>query len=251
MKIKEFEKNGELTAKEQGCQKSISLDMLAHNINNVFNNVRVSTQLCKIFLDDSSQVSKVHEQLDIIGGQIARGIKLISNALNLSQFNKLNPAIKQIDIIKPLQLAIKFVEKNFHDRKMNIILNPFDNQIKVNANELILEVFENLLVNAVLHNLNHSVNVTIQITQIMKKDQDYIKLQFIDNGIGITDDRKEWIFNNSFLKHKHGKGMGFGLSLVKEIIDSYGGFIWVENRIKGDYSKGSNFVILIPIGSDE
>jgi len=85
----------------------------------------------------------------------------------------------------------------------------------------------------------------------MKKNQDYIKFQFLDNGIGITDDRKEWIFNNSFLKGKHGKGMGFGLSLVKEIIDSYGGFIWVENRIKGDYSKGSNFVILIPVGSDE
>jgi len=251
LKIKEFEKNGELTAKEQGSQKSISLDMLAHDINNVFNNVRVSTQLCKIFLDDSSQVSKVHEQLDLIGGQIARGIKLMSNALNLSQFNKVNPPIKQINIIKPLQLAIKFVEKNFHDRKMNIILNPFDIQIKVEANELILEVFENLLVNTVLHNLNHSVNVIIQITQIMKKNQDYIKIQFLDNGIGITDDRKEWIFNNSFLKGKHGKGMGFGLSLVKEIIDSYGGFIWVENRIKGDYSKGSNFVILIPVGSDE
>jgi signal transduction histidine kinase len=41
------------------------------------------------------------------------------------------------------------------------------------------------------------------------------------------------------------KGMGFGLSLIKKIIDSYYGEIWVEDRIKGDYTQGSNFVFLI------
>jgi len=40
--------------------------------------------------------------------------------------------------------------------------------------------------------------------------------------------------------------MGLGLSLVKKIMDSYFGYIWVENRVQEDYSKGSNFVILIP-----
>ena len=37
-----------------------------------------------------------------------------------------------------------------------------------------------------------------------------------------------------------------GLSLVKRIIESYEGEIWVEDRIIGDHSKGSNFIILIP-----
>jgi signal transduction histidine kinase len=40
--------------------------------------------------------------------------------------------------------------------------------------------------------------------------------------------------------------MGLGLSLVKKIIDSYKGQIWVEDKIKGDFTKGSNFIILIP-----
>ena len=33
---------------------------------------------------------------------------------------------------------------------------------------------------------------------------------------------------------------------VKKIIDSYEGKIWVEDRVKGDYRKGCNFIILIP-----
>jgi signal transduction histidine kinase len=251
LNVKDLEKKRELKVKDQGIQNPKSFHFLAHDINNIFNNVRSSTELCKIFLDDSSQLSKVHEQLNLIAGQIARGIKLISNARNLSQFNKLNILIKQIDIIKPLQRAINFVQKNFRDKKLNIKVNPFNDKICVEANELLVEVFENLLINAVLHNLNDSVDITIQITQTLKENRSQIKIEFIDNGIGITDDRKEWFFNSSFIKDTHGKGMGFGLSLVKKIIDSYGGFIWVENRINGDYSKGSKFVILIPVGSDK
>jgi signal transduction histidine kinase len=40
--------------------------------------------------------------------------------------------------------------------------------------------------------------------------------------------------------------MGIGLSLVAKLIDLWGGKIWIEDRIDGDYSKGTNFVFLIP-----
>jgi signal transduction histidine kinase len=33
---------------------------------------------------------------------------------------------------------------------------------------------------------------------------------------------------------------------VKNIIEKYNGKIWVEDKIQGDYIKGSNFVMLIP-----
>ncbi len=62
----------------------------------------------------------------------------------------------------------------------------------------------------------------------------------------MEDDRKKKIFKRGSFKTKNVLGMGLGLSLVKEIIKKYGGKIWVEDRIKGNYSKGSNFVILIP-----
>ena len=39
--------------------------------------------------------------------------------------------------------------------------------------------------------------------------------------------------------------LGLGLSLVKKIIETYNGQIWVENRIEGDHPKGRNFVILL------
>ncbi|MHA1758686.1 MAG: hypothetical protein ACTSVV_18115 [Promethearchaeota archaeon] len=37
-----------------------------------------------------------------------------------------------------------------------------------------------------------------------------------------------------------------GLSLVKNIVELYNGMIWVEDRVKGDFTKGSKFVLLFP-----
>ena len=38
--------------------------------------------------------------------------------------------------------------------------------------------------------------------------------------------------------------MGLGLSLVKKIVEKYNGYISLENKIEGDYTKGSKFIIL-------
>jgi len=73
-----------------------------------------------------------------------------------------------------------------------------------------------------------------------------LKIEFKDNGIGVTDPAKEIIFKGGYKRDKKFRGMGLGLSLVKKILESYNGEIWVEDRVPGDYTKGSNFVILIP-----
>jgi len=48
------------------------------------------------------------------------------------------------------------------------------------------------------------------------------------------------------LEEKQSKGMGIGLTLVKKAIENYNGQIWVEDKIAGDYTEGSNFIIMIP-----
>lgn len=71
-------------------------------------------------------------------------------------------------------------------------------------------------------------------------------MEFSDNGIGVPENRKEIIFKRGNRELKGSKGMGIGLSLVKKIIKGYNGKIWVGDKVKGDYSQGSNFILLIP-----
>lgn len=114
------------------------------------------------------------------------------------------------------------------------------------ANEFLLDVFENILHNAIKYNKNETIEIQINIFREEINKKKLIKLEFIDNGIGIFDENKESIFQKGYKRDKKVRGMGIGLSLVKKIIKSYNGKIWVENRIKDDYEQGSNFVILIP-----
>ena len=57
---------------------------------------------------------------------------------------------------------------------------------------------------------------------------------------------KERIFKGIADRKEKVHGMGLGLLLVKKVLENYNGEIWVEDKVKGDSSKGSNFIMLIP-----
>ena len=60
------------------------------------------------------------------------------------------------------------------------------------------------------------------------------------------ENKKKNNFITSNKEQKGSKGMGIGLSLVKKILTIFKGRIWVEDKIKDDYTKGSNFIVLLP-----
>ncbi|MHA1726539.1 MAG: sensor histidine kinase, partial [Promethearchaeota archaeon] len=135
----------------------------------------------------------------------------------------------------------------YNERIINIEVNPFDDKIYVMANALIEEVFENILDNAVKHNENLIVEVKIIISrEVNTKQKKYIKIQIKDNGIGIENSRKKVIFSRKYSDDKKIDGRGLGLSLAKYIIEKIKGKVWVEDNVAGDFSKGSNFILLIP-----
>jgi len=69
-------------------------------------------------------------------------------------------------------------------------------------------------------------------------------VQFLDNGVGIPEARKTVLLEPNKEKFPI-QGMRVGLSIVKAIIDSYTAKIWIEDRVLGDSSKGSNFILLL------
>ncbi|MFW9894733.1 MAG: sensor histidine kinase, partial [Candidatus Thorarchaeota archaeon] len=151
----------------------------------------------------------------------------------------------KIEAIRILNKAIEYLKSSFQARKIQIQIKSKLKKIYVWANNFLLDVFENLLINAVRHNSRPEIEITVDISKEESKGESYCKMEFKDNGIGISDYRKKIIFEKGTRKSQKSKGMGLGLSLVKKIISSYHGKIWVEDKIKGDYKQGSNFIILL------
>ena len=113
------------------------------------------------------------------------------------------------------------------------------------AGDLLIDVFENVLINTIIHNKSDISKIWIELSFIKYNNEKYVKIEIKDNAVGITNERKTEIFKRTHKKVKGIGGMGIGLSLVKMIITGYAGKIWVEDRIEGDYTKGSNFIILL------
>ena len=165
---------------------------------------------------------------------------------NFQNLKSIKKNLKKIEVIESLKKTIELVKKYYQERNINIQINKHFNEFYIVGNELLEDIFENLLINAIRHNENKNIEILIKISNEYKNKKNYLKMEFLDNGIGIEDGRKIYIFKRINSEDRSVHGMGIGLSLVKQIIKIYKGEIWVEDRVKGDYSRGSNFILLIP-----
>ncbi|MFX0081196.1 MAG: PAS domain S-box protein [Candidatus Hodarchaeota archaeon] len=244
--IEEKTKESEKKYRKAFDRAELYKNLFYHDINNILSNIKLSIDISEKYLAEFNKEKEIKDLYELIKQQFERGTKLISNIRKLSNLENLEKSLKSFEVIKTLEEAIKYVQNSIVSEDINIRIKSSEKKIMIQANEFLIDIFDNLLINAINYNDNPKKEILIKISKVSKENVNYVKFEFIDNGIGISDNRKEVIFQEGFSKEKGSKGMGFGLTLVKKIIRSYRGEIWIEDSVKGDYSQGSNFVFLIP-----
>ncbi|MCK4280632.1 MAG: PAS domain-containing sensor histidine kinase [Candidatus Lokiarchaeota archaeon] len=247
-RLKAEEKIKESEAKYRDAYNLVSFykDVFTHDMNNILQNILTSVELLSLFLDNPEKSEENKEILQILKSQVKRSANLILNVRKLTKLEETQIGTQSTEAISVLKKTVEFIKKNVQDREILIETDSNFEKVFIQANELLVDIFENILLNAVKYNDNPKVEILVIISKMQKKGIKYLKIEFKDNGIGITDPAKEIIFKGGYKRDKKLKGMGLGLSLVKKILASYNGEIWVEDRVPGDYSKGSNFVVIIP-----
>ncbi len=111
------------------------------------------------------------------------------------------------------------------------------------GNQYLKDVFYSLLHNAMKFDERKKVEVDIEAEPIMHTP--FLKIQIKDHGRGVPDEHKQDIFARIIDRRESILGLGLGLTLVKKILESYGGQISIEDRVEGDYTKGANFIVLL------
>lgn len=104
----------------------------------------------------------------------------------------------------------------------------------------LLEVFENLLGNAVKFSISRP-DPRIEVTV---RDGPDAVIVVSDNGIGIDPRFKERVFDLFERLDRKVEGTGVGLTIVKRIVEFHGGRIWVEST--GVPGEGSRFCLTLP-----
>jgi signal transduction histidine kinase len=99
--------------------------------------------------------------------------------------------------------------------------------------------------NAIKHSTG-PINIDIKVWNTYN-GQAFCNISIEDNGPGIPPEQKNMMFTRFQPGATKAHGKGLGLYLVKALVEDFHGNIWVEDRIPGDYSKGSKFVIRLPV----
>ena len=223
-------------------------DLFAYDLNRILRNINKSIELLNSYLKNPKLIRHRDEVLWMIKDQALRGLNLIlyvQKILDMDDSDIISMGTMEINSV--VNEAVSNISNSFVEKLLEINVETIGNGLFVKSNELLLNVFESILINAAEHNDKPFVSIQIKISKEKKDNEQYYKLEFFDNGMGIPDDMKEDIFLKGYKQDESFSGMGLGLYLVKRIVKSFKGQIWVEDRIKGEYNKGSKFILLMPM----
>jgi signal transduction histidine kinase len=189
------------------------------------------------------------ELLESFKQDCTRLTKLVRELLQLSKLEsgKLVHKEEQVDLQKLIESTVKPMQVQFLDKGIELIYSIDGNLPPLFGDEQHLSwVISNLVNNALRHTPAGG-----RVEVMARAEEKSILFAVIDNGDGIPSEYLDKIFDK-FVQVKGTLNatpgsVGLGLSIAKDIVEMYGGKIWVESEVK----KGSTFSVRLPLAQEE
>ena len=231
--IDDLEDSAEKLAKnerEQAWQEMAR--QVAHEIKNPLTPMRLTVQSFQrtSSLDSKEEKNKLNDFCDTLIEQIDT---MSSVATSFSDFATLpKTQLEKSDIVDATKKVVEIFEQNninFQSSKESIV-------IKLDKEQWI-RVMTNLIKNSIQAiPSDREQNINVEISDSTNS----VKIVVSDNGLGVLEKNKEKIFEPKFTTKTD--GMGLGLGIVKNIINSHRGKISYKSKQK----KGTKFIISLP-----
>lgn len=195
----------------------------------------VSSLVSFVIKDDYNNLSNEgKEMLELASQRIVLMDSLINGILNYCAIDKMNFVTSEVNS----ELVIKDVLKVI-DIGQNVIIKINSELPIVNYDRtMMMQVFQNLISNAINHNGRKQISIDINCTENQKEYTFEVK----DNGKGIAPTFLPRIFDLFQTTSRRAGSTGIGLSIVKRIVELNRGKIWVESTPE----RGSSFYFTIP-----
>ena len=227
-------------AKEQA---DMYLDLMGHDISNMHQIIMGQLELAQEILETDCKLDAVDKTLiDTSLETLDRSARLIDNVRNLQKLSHGEFREEIIDLDGLLLNVIREFDVIVPDESIKLVSNGLH---YVKANKLLHDVFTNIIGNAIKHSNNH-IDIAIKLDNVNESGKNYYRVSIEDKGPGISDDMKEKVFNRLQRGRTEARGVGLGLYLVKTLVESFGGFVKVEDRVQGDYTRGTKFLVYLP-----
>jgi len=174
------------------------------------------------------------EYLNYIKEGSVRMSSMVKEILSYSKLNKTQERLEPILIRELVTAAIHELNPLILSSNAKVEINLPQEKIKVQRTQIIT-LFVNLIANAIKFNDSKQPIVKIDFQE---KNREWIGA-VVDDGIGIEEQYKDYIFQpfKRLNKREEFKGNGIGLSICQRVVHVHGGKIWMEPNT----GKGTTF----------
>lgn len=249
----EMNRNKQLFDKVLKLEKSKNnyLINLSHELRTPLNVIYSTEQLIRELnkSEEGIEKDKLNNYMGIMRNNTKRLLKIINDLIDTSKIEhgSYNLEMKELNIVNIVEDAALSLRQYIEEKGIELIVDP---QIE----EKIIEADENEIERCIINIVGNACKFTNSGGYIKVEVEDLgdsVKIEIIDNGIGIAKEHQELIFNrfnqivdaNSEVK----KGSGLGLTITKKIIELHNGKIYVESEV----GEGSKFIIILPCSQEK
>lgn len=215
------------------------LDEDAQDIRHKYDNNSVSQKDFEKYLKSTEKVS------GIMLANIRRAADLIQNFKQVA-VDQTHLEVDNICLKEYVEQIFKTLHSEY--KALNPIINinaPHDLRIKTTPGAF-SQVIINLINNSVLHAFDTIKNPTITVN--IKATQKHVIIEYIDNGLGMSQEVLDKIFEPFFTTKRQKGGTGLGMHIVFNIVNQQlKGNIKVESSL----NNGSCFTITLPHSSSD
>ncbi|MGN0505810.1 MAG: ATP-binding protein [Lachnospiraceae bacterium] len=179
-----------------------------------------------------------------INNEIDRETKIITDLLNLVKLDRKegDMQIAQVSINELLEIVLRRLRPIAKQRNIEMIFESYRNVLAEVDEVKMSLVFTNLIENAIKYNRDGGM-----VKVSLNADHKYFYVKVEDNGIGIPEDAKKYIFDRFYrvdkARSRETGGTGLGLAITKSAVMMHKGSI----KVSGKEGEGSVFVVRIPL----
>ncbi len=226
-------------------EKDEFLSIASHELKTPLTSIKAYVQLLdrKLKLEKESAEAgfmvKVHDQIEKLN-------TLITDLLDVSKIEngKLKINKKPASLENVISNAIETILQTHDENKVKIKRDGFIPDILIPFDEIRIEqVLINFLTNAIKYSPQ---NNQVIVTTFVDEEEQEVKVNVTDFGIGIPDFKQEAVFNKFYRVEESSlqfQGMGIGLFICSEIIKQHHGHIGVSSIV----DEGSTFYFTLPL----
>lgn len=212
-----------LTAELDGYARTVS-----HDLKSPLSAIAIANALMK---EDFSDVMIERVRLDLtetadtIDRNLSKAYALINDLLAFAEAGREPTEVKEVDVSDTVREILAERATEISNKGVNVFFEEDLGVVKAHPLH-IYQVFTNLIGNAIKHNTSSEPAVTISC--LGKDSEGFSRYKVCDNGSGIPESEVETIFR-PFSKHGDSSDTGVGLSIVKKIVEGYGGNVRAYN----------------------